>query len=134
MCSCNECVQGVRKTLVDREALRQRLLAEKERVSQEIADLDADLLKSLGDTSGESAYDQHMAETAAATLGREIDLSLQENARGTLIQIDRALEKLESGSYGQCDKCGKPISDGRLDAAPFATLCVDCKRLDERNL
>lgn len=119
---------------MDREALKQRLLEEKERVRQEIADLDADLLESLEDTSGESPHDQHMAETAAATLGREIDLSLQENARATLLQIDRALEKLESGSYGQCDKCGKPLSDGRLDAAPFATLCVDCKRLDERNL
>lgn len=119
---------------MDKEALKQRLLEEKERVSQEIADLDADLLESLEDTSGESPYDQHMAETAAATLSREIDLSLQENARATLLQIERALEKLESGSYGQCDKCGKPISDGRLDAAPFATLCVDCKRLDERNL
>ncbi len=119
---------------MDREALRQRLLVEKERVSQEIADLDADLLESLEDSSGESTYDQHMAETATATLGREIDLSLQDNARATLLQIDRALEKLESGSYGQCDKCGKPISDGRLEAAPFATLCVDCKRLDERNL
>ena len=119
---------------MNKEALKQLLLEERERVSQEIADLDADLLESLEDTSGESPYDQHMAETAAATLGREIDLSLQENARATLLQIDRALAKLDNGSYGQCDKCGKPISDGRLDAAPFATLCVDCKRLDERNL
>jgi DnaK suppressor protein len=134
MCSCGECVQAVRKALVDREALKQRLLDERERVSQEIADLDADLLESLEDASGESPYDQHMAETAAATLGREIDLSLQENARATLVQIDQALEKLENGSYGLCDKCRRPISDGRLDVAPYATLCIDCKRLDERNL
>jgi RNA polymerase-binding protein DksA len=119
---------------VDNETLKQRLFEEKDRVSQEIADLEADLLESLEDASGESPYDQHMAETAAATLGREIDLSLQENARATLVQIERALEKLDTGSYGLCDKCGKAISDGRLDIAPFATLCVDCKRLDERNL
>jgi DnaK suppressor protein len=73
-----------------------------------------------------------MAETAAATLDREIDLTLQDNARATLAQIDRALEKLGNGSYGRCDKCGKPIGAGRLEIAPFATLCVDCKRLEER--
>lgn len=118
--------------MVDRKALRERLLAERERVCREIAELDADLSKSLEDSSGESPYDQHMAETAAATLDREIDLTLQENAQVALAQIDRALHKLEEGSYGRCDKCGKPIGEGRLEVAPFATLCVDCKRLEER--
>ena len=114
------------------KAIKQRLLEERERVLKEIAELDADLSKSLEDTSGESPYDQHMAETAAATLDREIDLTLQENARATLAKIDRALHKLEDGTYGQCDKCGKPIGEGRLEIAPYATLCVDCKRLEER--
>jgi DnaK suppressor protein len=75
-----------------------------------------------------------MAETAGVTLDREIDLSLEENARAALAQIDRALARLESGTYGQCEKCGQPIGEGRMRVAPFATLCVDCKRLDERNL
>ena len=117
---------------MDRRALKRRLLEERERVSREIAELDADLAESLEDMSGESPYDQHMAETAAVTLDREIDLTLQGNARGMLAQIERALEKLENGSYGKCDKCGKPIGKGRLEIAPFATLCVDCKRLEER--
>jgi DnaK suppressor protein len=73
-----------------------------------------------------------MAETAAATLNREIDLTLQDNARAALAQIDRALHKLEEGTYGLCDKCGKSIGEGRLSVAPFATLCVECKRLEER--
>jgi RNA polymerase-binding protein DksA len=115
------------------EAIKQRLLEERERVFKEISELDADLSKSLEDTSGESPYDQHMAETATATLDREIDLTLQENAKATLGKIDRALHKLEDGSYGQCDKCGKPIGEGRLEIAPYATLCVDCKRLEERS-
>ena len=70
-----------------------------------------------------------MAETAGATLDREIDLTLQENARGALAQIDRAIHKLDEGTYGQCDNCGKPIGDGRLEIAPYSTLCVDCKRI-----
>jgi DnaK suppressor protein len=121
------------KATMDREALRQRLLLERERLEHEIAELDADLSESLEDSSEESPYDQHMAETAAVTLDREIDLTLQENALASVAQIDRALAKLENGSYGKCDKCGKPIGEDRLQAAPFATLCIDCKRLEERN-
>lgn len=107
-------------------------MAEQDRLLREIADLDAGLSESLEDSSEESPYDQHLAETAAVTLDREIDLTLQENARSALHQIRRALAKLDEGNYGLCDKCGKPISEGRLQAAPFATLCVDCKRLEER--
>jgi RNA polymerase-binding protein DksA len=120
--------------LVDREVLTARLLDERERVLSEISDLDEDLSRSLEESSGESPHDQHMAENATATLGREIDLTLQDNAKATLVKIDRAMHKLEDGTYGQCDKCGKPIGAGRLEIAPYATLCVDCKRLDERNL
>lgn len=118
---------------MDKEALREQLLVERERLEHEIAELDADLSESLEDSSEESPYDQHMAETAGVTLDREIDLTLQENARASVAQIDRALGKLENGSYERCDKCGKPIGEDRLQAAPFATLCIDCKRLEERN-
>jgi len=118
---------------MDKKALREQLLVERERLEREIAELDADLSESLEDSSEESPYDQHMAETAGVTLDREIDLTLQENARASVAQIDRALGKLENGSYGRCDKCGKPIGEDRLQAAPFATLCIDCKRLEERN-
>ncbi len=118
---------------MDRRAMKRRLLEERERISREIAELDAELSESLEDSSGESPYDQHMAETAGVTLDREIDLTLQQNALAALAQIDRALNKLENGSYGNCDNCGKPIGEGRLKIAPFATLCVECKRLEERN-
>ncbi len=117
---------------MDREALKQRLLEERQRLELEIRELDADLSESLEDSTEESPYDQHMAETAAATLDREIDLSLEENAWASVAQIDRALGKLENGTYGVCDQCGKPIGDERLEVAPFATLCIDCKRLEER--
>jgi RNA polymerase-binding protein DksA len=122
------------KVLLDNETHKASLLEERERVAAEIAELDAELSKSLEDTSGESPYDQHMAETAGVTLDREIDLSLEGNARARLAQIDRALRKIEDGSYGQCDKCGKVIGEARLEIAPYSTLCVDCKRLDERAL
>ena len=100
---------------------------------REITELDAELSESLEDSSEESPYDQHMAETAAVTLDREIDLTLEENARSTIAQIDRALQKIENGTYGYCDKCGKEIGEERLIVAPFASLCIDCKRLEERS-
>ena len=117
---------------MDREALRQRLLQERGRLELEISELDADLSESLEESSEESPYDQHMAETAGVTLDREIDLSLEENTLASIAQINRALGKFENGSYGSCDRCGKPIGDERLDVAPFATLCIDCKRIEER--
>ena len=69
------------EAVMDLEALKRALIAERERLGREIADLDADLSESLEDSSEESPYDQHMAETAAVTLDREIDLTLEENAR-----------------------------------------------------
>jgi len=117
---------------MDMEALKKTLTAERERLGKEIDELDADLSESLEDSSEESPYDQHLAETAGVTLDREIDLTLEENAKTVIAQIDRALQKLEAGSYGACDKCGKPISEERLKVAPFAALCIECKRLEER--
>jgi RNA polymerase-binding protein DksA len=117
---------------MDIEALKKSLMAERERLRREIADLDASLSESLEESSEESPYDQHMAETAGVTLDREIDLTLEENARVRIGQIDRALAKLDSGSYGACDKCGQPIGEDRLKVAPFATLCIECKRREER--
>lgn len=117
---------------MDIEALKKALIAERERLGREIAGLDADLSESLEDSSEESPYDQHLAETAGVTLDREIDLTLEENARAVIAQIDRALQKMEGGDYAVCDKCGKAIGEERLKIVPFATLCIDCKRQEER--
>jgi len=118
--------------LGDQQALKKRLLEERDRVLREIEELESDLSKSLEDASGDSPNDQHMAETAGATLDREIDLTLQNNARSALARIDRALHKVDEGTYGSCDKCGSAIGEGRLELAPYSTLCVDCKRQEER--
>ena len=99
---------------MDREALKRRLLEERERLQREIADLDAELSESLEDSAEESPYDQHMAEIADVTLDREIDLTLEENALATITQIDRALEKLENGTRVEAIdlRFGSPASPG----------------------
>ena len=62
----------------------------------------------------------------------ELDDSLEENADQIVREIDVALGRIEDGSYGTCARCGQEIPSERLDAVPYAVLCVDCKRLEER--
>jgi DnaK suppressor protein len=71
------------------------------------------------------------AEAASHDLSTNLSIHLHERDRMVLFQIDRALGKLEDGTYGQCEGCGESIGFGRLRASPFATLCVACKEEQE---
>ncbi len=117
---------------METEKVRQELLEERARLEREVHGLEASLAISIEDSTEESTLDQHPADTATTYVTREIDLSLSDNARAIVLQIDRALEKLDEGTYGVCDNCGKQIAEGRLEVEPYATLCVDCRRLLDR--
>jgi DnaK suppressor protein len=97
-------------------------------LKRQLTDLDEkeaeSLAVSLEEEAGDEAYDQHSADVGTVTLTREIDLSLQENTERLLAQVNRALEKIEEGTYGVCDRGGEPIEEGRLKAMPYATLCM----------
>jgi RNA polymerase-binding protein DksA len=73
---------------------------------------------------------EDLGETASITLGREIDYTLGENSQAVLGDIDAALARIENGTYGTCTNCGKEIAVARLDAQPWASLCIDCARLN----
>jgi DnaK suppressor protein len=118
---------------VDDERVRERLVAEKERIEHEIHEFEVELGESSLNTTDENPYDQHMADVAGPTLAREVDLTLEDNARSVNAQITRALAKLETGSYGRCDSCGISIDEERLAIVPWATLCIDCRRRAERS-
>jgi RNA polymerase-binding protein DksA len=79
-----------------------------------------------------AAGDQHLADHASEMLDREVDESLEDNAEDIVREIDAALERIDAGTYGTCMSCGKPIPEERLDAVPYAVLCVSCKRDEER--
>ena len=85
---------------------------------------------SLEEETGEqlSAADNHLADTATETYERELDEGLEEDARGQLRQIENALARIESGTYGTCEVCGKEIPVERLKAMPSANLCIDDAR------
>jgi RNA polymerase-binding transcription factor DksA len=79
-----------------------------------------------------AAGDQHIADHASDMVDREVDGSLGVYADQIVRDIDRALAMIEAGTYGRCERCGNEIPEERLQAVPYATLCLDCKRLEER--
>ena len=118
---------------LDLERFRSILLEERKRVVDAINYLHEETPGSLEDETEEMiGVDNHPAETATATLDREIDYTLEENSEHVLAAIDEALARIEEGTFGTCRTCGQPISEERLEAIPFATQCIDCKRRDER--
>jgi DnaK suppressor protein len=110
---------------VDQEQARARLLAERARVLSDIAYTE-DELKALQKQSSDERQDEQIGGGASFTLDREIDRALDVNAEHILQEIDEALKRIESGTYGTCAECGKPISEGRLEARPYAVLCIEC--------
>lgn len=111
---------------------REQLLGERERVSSAIQRMHESNSQSLEEETGEETYDNHLADSATATLNREIDYTLEENAENVLTAIDDALGRIENGTYGTCGRCRGPIAEERLDALPYTNRCIDCKRRDER--
>jgi DnaK suppressor protein len=117
---------------VDVGRFREALLEERRRVVEAIDYLHKENPGSIEEETEDETLDNHLAETATATLDREIDYTLEENSEHVLAAIDSALTRIEAGSFGQCVTCGKEIGEDRLAAIPWATQCIDCKRKEER--
>ncbi|NKZ07535.1 TraR/DksA family transcriptional regulator [Actinomadura latina] len=83
-----------------------------------------------GDASDGAGDDQ--ADAGAKTYEREHELSLAYNSRDLLAQIERAVQRMDAGTYGTCESCARPIGKARLQVFPRATLCVTCKQREER--
>ncbi|MGW4034043.1 TraR/DksA C4-type zinc finger protein [Streptomyces sp. NPDC004838] len=109
---------------------RTSLESEATRLSTELAASEAALTGLMRD-SGDGAGDDD-ADTGTKNITREHELSLAANAREMLEQTERALLRLDAGTYGICENCGKPIGKARMQAFPRATLCVECKQKQER--
>jgi len=118
-------------TSIDTGEFRDALMEERQRVEHALATLRDEHPGSLDDEVEEVANDNHLAETASATLGREIDYTLGDNAEQVISEIDAALGRIDDGTYGTCTSCGQEIPRGRLEANPWASLCIDCKRRAE---
>ncbi|GIH68245.1 MULTISPECIES: TraR/DksA family transcriptional regulator [Sphaerimonospora] len=108
--------------------VRERLLHEVDELNADIARAEAQLAS--GDVSQGAGDDP--ADAGAKTYEREREIALTLNARELLAQNERAIARVDAGTYGECESCHKPIGKERLLAFPRATLCVACKQREER--
>ena len=105
---------------------RDRLQAIKEEVEGARAEQQQDALQEL------SSYDQHQADVGTETFEREKDLTILGSIEGELADVEHALQRLDEGTYGTCEACGKPIPDERLEALPATRFCLDDQAEAER--
>ena len=110
--------------------VRAELEADVARVRAELDELATDfegLLRNPGDGAGDD-----QADVGNANFEREHEISLARKSAEVLRQSERALERMDDGTYGVCESCGGPIGKLRLQAFPRATLCITCKKKQER--
>jgi RNA polymerase-binding protein DksA len=118
---------------VDTERFRTVLLEERQRVVDAIDNIHSENPGSLGDEIDEPLYrDNHLGDVGTATFDREMASTLEDNSNHVLGEIDGALARIEAGTFGTCEACGEPIGEDRLEALPWATLCIEDKRKQER--
>lgn len=110
--------------------VRDQLAAEAVELQAEIDRAESDIANRLGDAVIDAGDDS--ADVGAKAYEREHELALTYNARELLAQSERALARIDAGTYGACESCGEPIGKARLQAFPRATLCVRCKQREER--
>ncbi|WP_017587293.1 TraR/DksA family transcriptional regulator [Nocardiopsis ganjiahuensis] len=110
--------------------VRNQLETEIEAQREELRENEIELAERLTDPV-EGAGDDP-ADAGAKTFQREHDLALAYNTRDLLAKNERAIERMDAGTYGVCESCGQAIGKARLEAFPRATLCVTCKQREER--
>ena len=119
------------RSAADTEEIRAALKERHSELRTEYDQTVADIAELQRDRLTDSAGDDQ-ADTGTKTFEREQEISLANNILERITQVERALERLEDGSYGWCERCGNAIPVERLAAFPSATLCVSCKQLEER--
>ena len=108
---------------LDLAEIEATLRADLEKISAEIAELTKP--PEAGATIG---FGKRIGEGTTEAITRFTDVGTANNLQGIRTRIERALEKLDEGTYGTCDKCGAEIPAGRLKAAPESALCIECAR------
>lgn len=119
------------RTAAETERIRAALAARREELRLEYQQHMAEIAELQRDRFTDTAGDDQ-ADTGSKTFEREQEISLAKSILERTNQVERALERLDEGSYGWCERCGDPIPVERLAAFPSATLCVKCKQLEER--
>ena len=117
-------------TAAELEQLRAELEAEAVGLRADIARVASDIAELHSDAVQDAGDDQ--TDVGTKMFEREHELALSQNAQDLLDQGERALDRIDAGTYGVCESCGQPIGKARLQAFPRANLCVACKQRQER--
>jgi DnaK suppressor protein len=113
------------------ERIRQALVARLDELQAEYDQSLSEITELQRERLADSAGDDQ-ADTGTKTFEREQEITLANNLLERITQVERAIDRLGSGNYGWCERCGTQIPVERLAAFPSATLCVSCKQLEER--
>ena len=112
-------------TAKELDDLRARLLEERTHLEAQLASIvEGSFAATQSDLSGDVGLDDESADAGTATFEREKDLSIENNVRDLLRKIEGALKRMDAGTYGLCERCGKPIEKARIKALPYAELCI----------
>lgn len=110
------------------ERMRKLLHVERDTYERQAKQLRAEADSLVMDMDpGDVQFDEESGEGDTLNIERERDLALSAQASAAVDEIDRALAKMDAGTYGICERCGNPIPKARLKALPYAALCVACK-------
>ena len=112
-------------TAAELTELRDALEKERDELQSQLTEIEnSTFSQAQSDLSGEMAFDDEYADAGTATFERERDLSLENNVRDLLQKIEKALSRMDEGTFGICERCGKPIEKARIKALPYANLCI----------
>lgn len=119
----------------EREEFKQLLEKEKENLLSKIEHLENNSLnKSQRELSGDlSGYSFHMADVGTDSFNREFSLGLVNSEQKLLYEVNESLHRLEKGKFGRCEQCEKLIGRKRLQAIPYARLCIKCEEKKEKS-
>jgi DnaK suppressor protein len=113
--------------------VRKRLEEERTELQRQAREIEESSFRTpQSELTGEVSFDEEYADAGTATFERERDLSLTNNIKDLIEKIDHALERIDQGGYGLCERCGRPIEKARIKALPYATLCIKDKQAEER--
>jgi len=117
-------------TATELKSIRSELAKDLVRLKEELEEIESEM-DDLIEASGVGAGDDQ-ADAGAKTFEREHEISLVYNARDMVLQTERALDRIDTKTYGRCEDCGSAIGKARLQVFPRATLCMLCKQKEER--
>ncbi|PTL35801.1 hypothetical protein CLG94_08580 [Candidatus Methylomirabilis limnetica] len=109
------------------ERLKEKLLEKRRTLINTVREKQADNLETGSDGT------QDIADQATTAYTKEFLLSISDTERQLLKQVDAALEKMRLKKYGECERCGEPIGEKRLEALSFALFCIACQEEEERS-